>query len=168
MLEQIYPAQTLSNLQVINGENQKVYFHTDTHSVYMDTLFTIQFGSSAATLPINSMATVKTVDYYSTPDILSGIMVFNQFVLNPFEMIDQPLLEDVDGNKQLIYYINEIEIQFIEREIDLSRGEPEYKTKGTMTLHGIYASMPSITIIADSQPLQLVSRFVVDNYEIFK
>lgn len=155
---------TFDDLQVINGENQKVFFYTDKlGKVYMDTLFAIQFANSAVVFPIYDIQEFAPVNYYSTKDILAGIMVFNQVVLNPFELLGLQRLED-----EYIYYIDKVEIAFIDKDVSTIEQFNQCRIKGKAELNGVYITFPQITMTADSSPLSLVSRFVANEHKIFK
>ena len=116
---------TLQKQPVINGVDANVFFQTDeivpvnienrqiAHSlpfVYMDNIFTIQLTSSQSIYPVYNNTEFNPNSFYTTKDVLAGIIVYSQSILDIYEHLKLKKL-----NNQLMYILPQIIIEFIDR-----------------------------------------------------
>lgn len=167
---------TLQKQPVINGVDANVFFQTDeivpvnienrqiAHSlpfVYMDNIFTIQLTSSQSIYPVYNNTEFNPNSFYTTKDVLAGIIVYSQSILDIYEHLKLKKL-----NNQQMYILPQIVIEFIDRNKYTYRNAPRYNINSFIAFNEVYLTYPALSITPDASPIQLISRFISKSYEV--
>lgn len=148
---------------VINGVDANVYFQTDEVGTfsYMDNIFTIQLTSSQTAYPVYNNTQFQPNSVYTTKEALAGIIVYSQSILDVYGQLE---LKRMNG--QNLYVLPQIIIEFIDRNKYTYEHAPQYNINSVVKFNKVYLTYPQISITPDSSPIQLISRFLTNSYEV--